>query len=228
MNPIFKIIANASVCEYCGKKNYKKTRIAKTAANAMTKEKGVPFSAYYCKPGKAWHVGRSHKIKIHKGNFHMTKDTVGLGIDPGNKGAICVVSDRCIEIHDYFSMDGAVSLLRLLNSKFSLQFTVLEKVWLQPRDVSHLHSADVLIKNFAMWHTLLHVLDIPHTECAPATWRKGLISSKKQKSKDAYLKKAMAIWPDQTFKRHDQAEAALMAYRAWQHIKAGWETRRRA
>ncbi len=225
MTTIYSIMANAPVCPYCGKKKYKKTRIAKTAAQAMTKERGVPFSEYYCRPGKAWHIGRSHKSKIHRGNFHMTKAAAGLGIDPGQTGALVLVNDQKIVIYDYVSIEASIKNLRRLNREFDIQFCVLEKIWLRPDD--NLNSMNILLKNFSMWNTLLHVLDIHHEEYAPDTWRKGLVSRKKRKNKKIYMEKARAIWPDQEFKRHDQAEAALMAYRAWQHIKAGWRTQKR-
>ncbi len=226
MSNIFQRIAQAPICPFCGKKKFKKSRIAKTAAEAMTVEKRELFSAYYCKLGKAWHIGHTHKSRIHKGNFRMTdKPIVGLGIDPGQTGAIAVVNDRIIEVCDYTSIEAAVSDLKRLKRKFDIQFAVLEKIWVQPGDEPK--RVNVLVRNAAMWDTLLHVLDINHEEYAPGTWRKGLVSTKKQKNKANYIKKAQAIWPDQEFKRHDQAEAGLMAYRAWQHIKAGWITQKK-
>jgi hypothetical protein len=32
---------------------------------------------------------------------------------------------------------------------------------------------------------------------------------------------------EKDFARHDRAEAALMAFRAWEHVKAGWKTEKR-
>ncbi len=156
----------------------------------------------------------------------MTKEAAGLGIDPGVTGSLVIVSHRSnIEIHDYVSIQASLEVLRLLNERYDIQFCVLEKIWLRPGD--NLSSMRLLLKNASMWDTLLHVVGIPHEEYAPNTWRKGLIPKQKQKNKKIYLETAQGLWPDQKFKRHDQAEAALMAYRAWQHIKAGWETQKR-
>ena len=158
----------------------------------------------------------------------MTKSAAGLGIDPGQTGALALVNDYTIEICDYTTIDAALIKLRALKSKFDIQFAVLEKIWLRPSDRTHLGSACTLLRNFEMWHTILHALDIHHEEYSPAKWRKGLISVQKQKDKKNYIKKASFFWPNVEFKRHDQAEAALMAYRAWQHIGSGWKTKKRA
>jgi len=76
-----------------------------------------------------------------------------------------------------------------------------------------------------MWDCLLHVHGIPHDEYSPASWRKGLVSGKKAASKDGLIEKAIEIFGGK-FARHDQAEAALMAYRAYRHIEAGWKTKK--
>ena len=54
-------------------------------------------------------------------------------------------------------------------------------------------------------------------------WWKEFIP-KKLRNKPGYIKKAKELFPDHAFlfRRHDQAEAALIAYRAYRHVKADW------
>lgn len=150
----------------------------------------------------------------------MKKSAV-LGIDPGKTGAICCLSYPKIRIYDYTSTDISNNTLICIKEDFNVQFAILEKVWFwnNERDVK---TSEVLIRNSEMWATLLKIHEIPFIEVAPAKWRKGLIRPNKDKS--VYIKKAKKLFPDHAFlfKRHDQAEAALIAYRAFKHVDAGY------
>jgi Holliday junction resolvasome RuvABC endonuclease subunit len=189
----------------------------------MEKQEGVPFSVYQC--GAAWHIGKTFKNRFLKA-VQMGHINAGLGIDPGRTGAMALVNDQDLVIYDYTSIEAADQALTDLQKDYDIRFAVLEWVWIRKNE-RNVGSANTLIRSAAMWDCLLHVHGIPHDEYAPQTWRKGLVSVRA--GKEAMVKKAHELLggPESDFVRHDRAEAALMAYRAWQHVKAGWKTERR-
>ncbi|HEX9972274.1 MAG TPA: hypothetical protein VGD14_09405 [bacterium] len=154
----------------------------------------------------------------------MGKPIAVFGIDPGVKGALVAISESDLIKHSFKDTDNAETAVKILCEQFSVKLAILEKVWFRPneRDVK---SVEVLIRNMEMWHTLLHVFKIDHLLCSPAEWRKGLIGSVNGDKKQ-YVEKAKVLMPHHAhmFTRHDVAEAGLMAWRAWHHVKAGWPT----
>jgi len=233
MTKIRKLMLNAPKCPACGKKKYPGRQVAIAAARVLSVEKGVPVDAYYCRDGHCWHIGRSNKQELYKivearRDDMITKNVATIGIDPGQTGAIALVSGSNLSVWDYTSIETAADKISALNERFDIKFAILEKVWPQPNDEPK--RLNVLIRNAAMWDTLLHINDIPHEEYAPSTWRAGLVSKRKRYKKENYILTASRLFPAfvGVFTRHDRAEAALMAYRAWRHVEAGWETRKKA
>jgi Holliday junction resolvasome RuvABC endonuclease subunit len=221
---IHRTIAHLPICPTCGKRCYPKQSKANAAARQMESQEGVPFSAYKC--GSVWHIGKTFKNRYLK-QVDMGSKKAAIGIDPGQTGALALVNDDDLVIYDFQSIEAADQALTDLQGQYSIRFAVLEKVWMRKSERNP-HSVTHLIRSAAMWDCLLHVHGIPHEEYAPATWRKGLVSGKKT-SKAAMVEKARQLLggTDRDFARHDRAEAALMAFRAWQHVKAGWKTERR-
>lgn len=148
------------------------------------------------------------------------KKTAFLGIDPGKNGALCCLSYPDLDYYDFKHVLGVDLYLVRLKRKFDVKFAVLEKVWLWKNE-KDFKTAEVLIRNSEMWITLLQIHGIPFLQSAPANWRKGLIKGAPSKSK--FMKKAIELFPESAglITRHDRAEAALLAYRAHLHIKAG-------
>ena len=107
---------------------------------------------------------------------------------------------------------------------YDVRFAILEKINLSPDEVN-VRTAEVLLRNAAMWNAFLHVLRIDHEEFAPRTWRKGLVPL--DPSKKVLIKKAISIFPEHAdrLKKSDRAEASLMAWRAMKHVDAGRPTK---
>lgn len=222
---INRTIAHLPICPVCGKRCYPKQSRAKAAARLMESQQGEPFSVYRC--GSVWHIGKTFKNRCLK-QVTMGSKKAAIGIDPGNTGALALVNDDELIIYDYTSIEAADQALTDLQKKYNVLFAVLEKVWCRTKERNP-HSVTQLIRSAAMWDCLLHVHGICHEEYSPQTWRKGLLSGRKT-SKAAMVEKARQLLggTERDFARHDRAEAALMAWRAWEHVKAGWKTERRA
>ena len=152
------------------------------------------------------------------------KPIAALGIDPGQKGALVIISGDILGVHNFRDVESSEAAFLSLTKEYDVRFAILERVWFRPneRDVK---SVEVLIRNHEMWHTLLHVFKIPHENYSPGQWRDGVIQKKDQGNKKIYIEKAKQLMPGHAdrFTRHDIAEAALMAWRAWMHVSAGWK-----
>jgi len=150
----------------------------------------------------------------------MEKPIAALGIDPGKTGALVLLSEKKMGVHNFKNIESAKIAIEKINESYDIKFAILEKVWIRygEKDVK---SAEVLIRNSEMWHTLLHFFEIEHREYAPSQWRKGLIVKRDQHGKGIYIETAKKLMPEHAhmFTRHDKAEAALMAWRAWMQIK---------
>jgi Holliday junction resolvasome RuvABC endonuclease subunit len=173
----------------------------------------------------------------------MGRTKAVIGIDPGQTGAACLLKLQKhvpvaslrkkkaitplrypeIAFHDFTDMMAADVFLKATTAVFDVQFVVLERQWLRGNE-KNLKTAEVLIRNAEMWSVLLALNGIPFFPYAPATWRKGLITGKASKKKS--MDKALALFPNsaELLTRHDRAEAALMAYRAYMHVLNGGRT----
>lgn len=142
-----------------------------------------------------------------------------IGIDPGKKGAMCCLSYPNLYFYNFRCPVSANIELIALKRNFDVKFAILEKVWIRG-DEKNVKTAEVLIRNSAMWATILEINRIPFIQAAPQTWRKGLVKSK---GKKASIAKAKKLFPcdAELITSHDRAESALIAYRAYKHIEAG-------
>lgn len=154
----------------------------------------------------------------------MKKKAV-LGIDPGEKGSICCLNYPHISLHDYKDTLTAFADLGQLGSLFDINFVVIEKIWFRGGDAEkNVKATERLIRNQEMWITLLKIYKIRYIEVAPSTWRKGLVRNKGGKNEAMATAKSIFHESKGLITRHDEAEAALMAYRAYQHVRAGRPT----
>lgn len=150
----------------------------------------------------------------------MMRKIAVIGIDPGEKGSLACLSYNNLRFYDFDHTYGADLFLVRLKCKFDIKFAVLEKVWIWKNE-KDVKSAEVLIRNSEMWITLLKIHGIPFLQATPGSWRKGIIKGKPRK--DKCMAKAKKLFPESVdlFTRHDRAEAALIAYRAWRHFNSG-------
>ncbi|MBT3807687.1 MAG: hypothetical protein HOG03_24330 [Desulfobacula sp.] len=210
---------------HCTKVKHNTTGRAKFVAKKNSERYGVPFTHYLCKKCHKWHTGRLCKGAIMEArNKFLEENPAVVGIDPGIKGALALICGQHLEIHDYKSTMASFNLLNLLNEKFSIKFAIIEKVWIWKNE-KDVKKAETLIRNQERWKTLLRINTIDFESYAPVNWRKNLIY-KKDRNKPGYIRTANRIFSghEELFTRHDRAEAALIAYRAWRHVEAGMAT----
>jgi len=210
----------------CTKQIHESLGKARGVAREMAIKFGMPFDAYHCKKCGGWHIGRADKKELIRMKKKILDENIAaLGIDPGKTGAIAVVSGAYLEIHDFKDILAAQKTISLLLARFSIKFCVLEKVWLRGASERDVTKAETLIRNSQTWEDLLILNKIDYAKYAPDTWRKGLVA--KSGDKERFTQKAIKLFPryEKEFFRHDRAEAALIAYRAWRHVEAGKPTR---
>lgn len=156
--------------------------------------------------------------------------TTYIGIDPGKKGAIAILSEN--EPARVFDMplmpDGTVDARKLFCDIPAAEddFCILEKAQSMPNQSSS--SGFVYGKGYGAILATLQILRIPYMEVRPDIWKKHFSISKKKggsailksASKKIAVAKAMALFPQvpkETFYgpkgglRDGKAEALLLA-----------------
>ena len=101
-----------------------------------------------------------------------------IGIDPGKKGCLCLLSqDKQIEFFDWPKDGNVIDYYRRINKaicELPVELCVLEKVHAMPKQgVSSMFTFGT---NFGMWQGWIIGWQIPCVQVAPQTWMKGLIS----------------------------------------------------
>lgn len=145
-----------------------------------------------------------------------------LGIKSGKTGAVALIGPSILAVWDFLDVQESVKILSSLNKLFRIELAVFEKIRFRPGDEPK--HIEALVRNTEMWHTLLHVNDIPHEEHVAAVWKAGLLNDREPDDTSGYVKRAKSLfskYPEKLFSRHDRAEAALMALCAWEHVRAG-------
>ena len=157
-----------------------------------------------------------------------------LGVDPGLKGAVCLLRCSGLKIEGIYDMpviDGRVdpAKMALIVGMCQLQGTIhaaVELVSSMPRQAGAFNfgvSAGVV-------HGALGALSVPMSLVSPGVWkpamglRRGLNESQSQ-NKSRARELAQKLWPLQAglfklIKNHDRAEAALLA--RFFCTKQGW------
>lgn len=148
-----------------------------------------------------------------------------LGIDPGNKGAIAVLTDKgeLVEVWDMPTLEIKVGkatktrispelLAQELRNFDDVCHAFMEGVSSSPQ--MGVTSAFAFGEGFGIVKGVLAALSIPVTLVPPAKWKRDMGLNQ---SKDGSRAKAIAKWPRHAgeFKRvkdADRAEAALIGY----------------
>lgn len=96
-----------------------------------------------------------------------------IGIDPGKKGALCLLSDTGVSFIDWPKDNSASTLSNFFHRLVdvaSVGFAVLEKAQAMPKQgVTSMFNYGT---NYGIWLMLLADNDIPHTVLTPQAWHK--------------------------------------------------------
>jgi len=102
-----------------------------------------------------------------------------LGIDPGKKGAVAVVSDGFFSEARVWPYPGdtvsAADLIREIVTEFRPALCALEKVASMPRDGRA--SAFSFGRNLGAWEGILAALGLPYVYVTPQKWQRALLDS---------------------------------------------------
>jgi hypothetical protein len=124
-----------------------------------------------------------------------------IGIDPGKKGAICLIdSDGKVQFWDLskYQIDEA---LHIIKATYGMVFTVVEKQQSMPGQGSV--SGFTTGYGYGSIITSLRLLKFPFVEVRSNFWQKGLglppSSKNLKKHKEAILKIATQLFPEANF-----------------------------
>lgn len=142
-----------------------------------------------------------------------------VGIDPGQTGAIAVLSDDLPLVYDYpGDVTAAANLISDILWDYTPSLVALERVHSMPKQ--GVSSTFKLGVNFGAWQGILSAYDMPYIMPTPQEWQKGLVyKSDGNDPKSRSLAVARRLFPDVDLskKKHDgRADALLIAYYAKQ------------
>lgn len=142
-----------------------------------------------------------------------------LGIDPGAKGAIAVISDDVVRVWDYPGEIGeAASLLRAINIEYPITLCALEKVSAMPRQ--GVVSMFKFGMNYGGWIGAIGAIGAPLVLVTPRKWQTECLDSGTGETKDRSLSMARRLFPDVELhlKKHDGRADALHLARYAKHM----------
>lgn len=143
--------------------------------------------------------------------------TYYIGIDPGAKGAIAVISHRMrvVTLEDYPANE--IELAKIYRRELTPDrdyLACIEKAHAMPKQgVKSMFSYG---GNFNQWKMGLAMLEIPFREITPQAWMKGLIP--KGADKQRHVDEAQRLFPQVELygkmggKKDGRADALLIAY----------------
>ena len=147
--------------------------------------------------------------------------TAYIGIDPGFKGAIAVITDNVVQVFDTPTVmitktrrDYLIPKMTSIVSAFNKTGVVaIEKVHSMPRQ--GVASAFTFGKGYGIWLGVLSALVIPYEEVTPQRWQGAMLDGM-QRGKDANRLRAMQLFPhmSESFERKKddgRADALLIA-----------------
>lgn len=147
-----------------------------------------------------------------------------MGIDPGQSGAVALLSDGELPLVNDWPQDpmSAADILKWCALNYALQLVALESVHAMPKQgVSSTFKFGV---NFGQWQGILAALGLPYFMPRPTEWQKGLVrKSDGADPKTRSLAVARRLFPKVDLRRkkdHGRAEALLLAWWAKQQSKA--------
>jgi len=149
-----------------------------------------------------------------------------IGIDPGKTGAMVMVTDTSLCIHDSEDVYVNSDMLREWMATSNIKLVALEIQ--HPYPGQGISSTGKIMRAFGEWRGILAALGLRWIEPRPVEWMKGLIPPKlkKEKGKGASLEIVRRMFPgyrDMWFKRagdHGRSDATLLAVYA-QHYDGG-------
>jgi crossover junction endodeoxyribonuclease RuvC len=137
---------------------------------------------------------------------------VYIGIDPGQSGAIALISNKFIKVYDWVDGPSMAGVLMVWSMFYDIKLAALEQVGAMPKQgVSSMFKFGA---NFGWWQGALDALKLPYVLVRPQTWQKGLVPKKKDKADKPSLLVARRMFPqvDLSLKKHDgRADALLIA-----------------
>ena len=149
------------------------------------------------------------------------KTKAWMGIDPGQTGAIAVITDGTYyEAQDWPGDEtGAAELARSFLISYDLRLCALEMVGSIPIQ-GRKQGGSSMFKfgaNWGIWRGILAALHIPFILVRPQEWQKGLVPKKAEGDDKPSLAVARRMFPDAELhlKKHNgRADALLLAYYA--------------
>lgn len=136
-----------------------------------------------------------------------------LGIDPGAKGAMALISEDDSFIMDFTNRKEIINLLKRWMFRYEIKLAGLEKVGAMP--MQGVVSMFTFGKNVGFWEGILLCLDIPFIEVSSMKWQSKMIDKKAGKSiKEASLETARRLFPKINLKlkkHHGRSDALLIA-----------------
>ena len=148
------------------------------------------------------------------------KPTAYLGIDPGQSGAIALLSEEQVLVEDWpGDPNAAADVLREWLGQYRVDLAALERVNAMPKQ--GVSSTFKLGCNLGAWQGILAALGLPYLMPTPQEWQKGLVKkSDGPDPKARSLAVARRLFPDAVLSRksdHGRADALLLAWFAKQN-----------
>lgn len=134
------------------------------------------------------------------------KNTIYIGIDPGQSGSIAIITSDSIKTFNLSNTEADIATflnetIESINKEEKCTIhCLIEKVWAWPGQSSN--STGVLMQNYGFLRGLLIALKIPFTEITAKKWQKHFLvkttTSKdgKTKHKNELKGKAQCIFPN--------------------------------
>jgi len=138
-----------------------------------------------------------------------------IGIDPGKRGALALVtSDGEAQAIDYpGDVSQAADILRGWKAEYQIELAGLERVHSMP--AQGVRSVFSFGENFGMWQGILAAFGIPYELASPQQWQRGVIVPSDGKTpKERALTVARRLYPDIDLHRKcddGRADALLLA-----------------
>ena len=139
-----------------------------------------------------------------------------VGIDPGQSGCACLLTDSQVHFHSFKSADRAAFKIESWAAEYQIS-VIIEKVHSMPKQgVASTFKFGV---NFGIWQGILAALNIKFQMVTPQKWKKAMLGKpmKDEDKKRKAISFARQIIPALKHviyrkKDHDKAEAFLLAY----------------
>lgn len=139
--------------------------------------------------------------------------TAFIGVDPGQTGAIAVISDNGVMVWDWPGDETAAAKIAMdlwTHSPKAKMAAIESQNAFPGQGVTSMFK---LGKNFGTWLGILAMLGVPYKIVRAQEWQKGVVT--KSAGKDGNLAAARRLFPEAELhlkKHHGRADALLIAY----------------